>query len=471
MARRKRPRPPISVALDRLEAKHTSGLDGDGKRWKVRGAAVGAVVEAKPQRKQTARLSRTLTPAPDAVAPRCEVFGICGGCQLQEMPLQRQREHKRKLVRRLVGIDDSEGVVVDDTVVVHPVRGAESGYAYRNKLELSWSPHRYIPEGVDRSTVETEGSFLGFHPPGWWSKVVPLTTCPLGSPTMQAVVAVVQGLQLAPAWNTRQHTGVWRHLVLRDGGTPDAPQVLVTFVTTSLVEPTQLQDAADAVAEVPGVTGVLHVVTDRHADVARGELRAVLHGSQTLSVTLGCATLQLPHDAFFQVNTEGAAVLVDTVAEALGLHTQPGGVLADLYCGVGALGLALSDRVDRILGIEEHAGAIACARENAARMGVDGEWHAGRLEDTLTVAAAGMGARPKLLVDPPRAGLHPRVAAFLAKVDAPVLVYVACGPKSLGRDRALLEAGGWRLTDLWTVDLFPQTHHIEAVARFVRTAP
>ncbi|RME24141.1 MAG: hypothetical protein D6798_11925 [Deltaproteobacteria bacterium] len=74
----------------------------------------------------------------------------------------------------------------------------------------------------------------------------------------------------------------------------------------------------------------------------------------------------------------------------------------------------------------------------------------------------------RVVVDPPRAGLHPKAADFLAGLDADVLVYVACNPASLGRDRAVLEAGGWELTDLWAVDLFPQTRHVEAVGRFRR---
>ena len=74
------------------------------------------------------------------------------------------------------------------------------------------------------------------------------------------------------------------------------------------------------------------------------------------------------------------------------------------------------------------------------------------------------------IVDPPRAGLHPVAARAIAALEADVLVYVACHAPSLGRDRAALEAGGWRLTDLWTVDLFPHTGHVEVVARFTRSA-
>jgi 23S rRNA (uracil1939-C5)-methyltransferase len=118
------------------------------------------------------------------------------------------------------------------------------------------------------------------------------------------------------------------------------------------------------------------------------------------------------------------------------------------------------------VGVEEVAEAVADARRTADEAGIaHAEFRVGRVEDMLPDLA---GA--DVVVDPPRAGLHPRAAAALAAAPAATLVYVACAPASLGRDRAVLEAGGWRLTDVWPVDLFPQTAHLEMVGRFTREA-
>ena len=455
MSRRRRaPREPVSVRFDRLEARGcASGADDEGRRLTVRGAAVGAVALVRPDRKGTGRLVEVLEPAPDAVSPACPVFGLCGGCTLQQMPLEAQRREKGLLVERMVGAP------------CQVVEGAPDAYGYRNKLELSWSRGRFLP--VERKDESKEGDFLGFHPPGWFSRVVPVDGCPLASDAMNAAIAAVVGLGLGPAWDTRAHTGVWRHLVVREGD----DGVLVTFVTTSAADEGAVRAAGDAVAAVPGVTGVLWLVTDRLAEVAEGELRAVLHGDPGLRVTLGGGALALPHDAFFQVNTPGAQILIDRIGRALFGNANlayHGGTLLDLYCGVGAIGLALASAVDRVLGVELNPSSIAVARANAAARGVDSDWHAGPVEDVLTGLS---WADPTwIVVDPPRAGLHPRAAAFLAGIDAEALVYVACNPASLGRDREILEAGGWQLDGLWCVDLFPQTGHVEAVARFTRRA-
>lgn len=444
MGRRRRHRPPIPVTLDRLEARGISGLSDDGQRYKVRTGAVGQVVQVQPGRKDKARQLGTLRPAPDQAVPRCPVFGLCGGCQYQEMPLAAQRSHKADLVSRLVGFPCSG------------TQGAADGFGYRNKLELSWGPRRYLAQAPD-DPEELRGSWLGFHPPGWYSRVVDLDHCPLGTPQMNAVIAAVKALELGPPWDNATHSGWWRHLVLRQGD----DGVLVTLVTHPDCPRGEVERVAAALAPLD-VSGVLWRTNDGVAEVARGELAAVLLGEPTLAITLAGTRLELPAEAFFQVNTAGAEVLLETIAQALG----EGGTLLDLYCGVGAIGLCLADRFEHLVGIELLPSAIETARTNAARLGVTGQWHAGAVEEILPTLE--LPSPRRVLVDPPRAGLHPRACAFLADLDAEVLVYVACNPASLGRDREVLEASGWRLADLWAVDLFPQTRHVEAVGRFVR---
>lgn len=425
---------------------------------------MGATVLARPSTSKVATRLEIVEVAADAAEPRCPVFGTCGGCQLQEMPLVAQRWHKQALAAREVLRDDPWDVTV------HPIRGASAAYGYRNKLELSFSRRRYLPHRDHAPDAQVEGSFLGLHPPGWFSKVVAIDGCPLGTPAMNEVIAILSQLELGPAWNTRTRSGVWRHVIVRDGGTIERPQVLVVLVTSSEADEAAVCAAGEAVAGAPGVSGVVWAVTDNPAEVSAGEVREVLAGRPWLRVDLGTVELRLPHDAFFQVNTEGARVLLDVVDEALrpGGH-RPGPALLDLYCGVGAIGLALgspraADPFERVVGVETHDGAVEDARANAARNGVSGEWFAARVEDAHL---RGLLA-DAIVVDPPRAGLHPRAAAALSRHPAGVLVYVACSPASLGRDRAALAAGGWALTDLWTVDLFPQTHHVEAVGRFLR---
>jgi 23S rRNA (uracil-5-)-methyltransferase RumA len=324
-------------------------------------------------------------------------------------------------------------------------------------LELSFGVRRYLPE-ADKE-ADPHGDWVGFHPPGWFSKIVPIDACPIASDGINRVVGAIAAAVPGPAWDNQNHTGHWRHVVIREG-----EGLVVNLVTHPDVDPQAVKDVATRLAAIEGVEGVVWTVTDRMSDVAQGETRAVLYGESTVSIELGGVKMALPHEAFFQVNTEGAAILFDTISEALGAPS--GATLLDLYCGVGAIGLVLGQQFDRVIGIELLESAIEVARSNAVANGVNGEWYAGAVEAVLPTL--NIDGPRHIIVDPPRAGLHPKAAEFLAGMAGEVLVYVACSPSSLGRDREVLEKGGWRLENIWTVDLFPQTPHVEAIARFVR---
>ena len=251
MGRRGRQKSPVTVHLDRLEEKHTSGLDEQNRRWKIRGAPVGATVTARPGRKQTAR-RLSLDQAPlEQVDPSCPVFGICGGCQLQEMQLTAQRFHKAQFVQRTI-----LGEAIESSVQIHPVRGDSLGYGYRNKLELSFGTRQFLAEAPTGPPPSEDQSYLGFHPPGWYSKIVDMEGCPLGTKAMNQAIAAVREHMPGPAWSSTQHTGHWRHLVLRDTGHPKRPRLHVSLVTTSEVDRTELNAVANRIASVPGITGV-----------------------------------------------------------------------------------------------------------------------------------------------------------------------------------------------------------------------
>ncbi len=154
-----------------------------------------------------------------------------------------------------------------------------------------------------------------------------------------------------------------------------------------------------------------------------------------MSEGLGEDLFQLSTGSFFHTSSAGAVVLYASMSEAVSAQVE---VLYDLYCGVGSIGLYLSDDVGRIVGIEEHQAAVEDAAANAALNGVvNATYLCARVEEALETLQA-IDERACLIVDPPRAGLHPKVAKALCSVSTDKLIYVACKPGSLGRDAALL---------------------------------
>lgn len=465
MKARRPPRPPVEVAIDGLDDNGIgTGLDARGRRWTIRGAIPGSRVLAggKPG---GGVLLEVVEPAPDAIPTPCPQFGTCGGCLYQPMPRPAQQAEKlRTLTTLLAGLQAPNGGIVGTP---------DDGYGYRNRMELSFGVDRYLTRADQLrekagETVDRAGRYLGLHGPGRFDRIVDAPSCAIASPAINAVLERVRADVLAspfPAYAPRLHEGFWRHLGLREG----ADGVLVLVYTTTGGE----TEAAWLAENAPnwGAATVLWYTTESVADAAVGDLRAVLVGEPTLRVALGGVPLTLSPLAFFQVNSRGAEVLLDTIRAELGT----GDLLLDLYCGVGALGLALYKDFKHIAGIDQVAEGIAEANLNAAALGVIADYRAGRAELVLpallrdhNLLGGARSGRLAVLVDPPRSGLHPDALRPLLTLDADVLVYVACRPSSLARDGALLAAAGWTCTGWTAVDLFPHTAHVEVVARFER---
>lgn len=447
--------PPFDLYIDRLTDGGVGVGELDGRAVHVRGAPPGSVVHVRPagRRKGVLKAVRLgmVQPAADAVEPACSLFGLCGGCTLQEMPLSSQRAAKEGVVHEQMG--DLGGVTV------HPVSGADQAYAYRNKFELSFGTKRYLSEADMEAGAPMAGRLLGFHAAGRFDRIVEPSPCALGSDALGDIVdtvrAFLQESSFEP-WDVREHTGFWRHLVLRETLFGER---LVVFYTAEPPEGAAKEMAALA-ALLENVHGVLWFVNPRTGDAAVGELRALLGGRDWVEERLGERRYKLSATAFFQTNTAAAEVLYDIIREAAG----GGKRLLDLYCGVGSIGLHLAEDFEEIVGVELNESAVEDARKNAALNKVQNtRYISGPVRDIVGSLDADV-----IVVDPPRVGLHPKVTEWLAGVVCERLVYVACKASSLARDREILESGGWRMTDLWTVDLFPQTGHVEAVGLFSR---
>lgn len=466
---------PCEVEIERL-GKGGAGLGRapDGAWLQVKPAPPGARVAVQPhgRKKGTwlARRRHLVRPPAAHVPPACAVFGLCGGCALQELSLEAQRAARQDAALADVAAELGLSVAeLREQVVVHPVQGSPEAYGYRNKVEISFAPRRYLSERDHAEGVSITGRFLGFHAPGRFDRVVDAERCELIDAPANQLLATLRREVLEcddqPLWDARAQSGVWRHALLRRGEATG--EHLVGLYTTSAADPQVVERVAKSLLATPlsgaRLVGVVWICNDGVADVARGSIREVW-GSSTLTERLRGVSFRLSVHSFFQTNTRGAEVLVDVIERALG---EGGGTLLDLYCGIGSLGLALAPAFDRVIGVEEIEEAVADATVNARRAGVVGDWRAAKVEDVIAELAPELPGT-SILVDPPRVGLHPKVARALAAAQGRRLVYVACKPGSLGRDAAVLREGGWRLAELWTVDLFPHTGHIELVGRLER---
>ncbi len=413
---------------------------------------VRARVRRSRRRFADADLVEVLEPGPARVEPPCPYVPRCGGCRLQHVDyaetLRAKREQIVEHLARIAGLPGQE---------VRPVDPAAERLGYRNKMEFSFAPG---PDGL----------CLGMHRRGRWDEVVDLDACLIASPRIDAARATAREWAvdegLAP-YDQRAQAGVLRHLVVREGRA--TRQLLVTVVTAPGPEAARSVGrlAEPLRAAHPELVGLLHAVNDGVAEVTHDLPTSVVWGRDWFEERVGDLTLRLSAAAFFQTNTLMTERLYRRVAEAAAL--DGGQVVYDLFAGVGSIGLAIARSAGQVVAIEiarqsvEDAAANAQANGLAAYRALCGD--VGRV---MREHREELPAPDVAIVDPPRAGLNGRAVRRILEFAPPTLVYVSCQPATFAENTARLVEGGYQLEYVQPVDMFPQTPHIEAVARFRR---
>ena len=213
---------------------------------------------------------------------------------------------------------------------------------------------------------------------------------------------------------------------------------------------------------VPDAVGVVLGVNTQPTGAVLGREYRTLWGSDVLTDHLCGLTFRLSVPSFFQVNRPMAEVLYETALDFAGLTGRE--LVLDLYCGAGTISQVMARRAARVIGAEIVPEAIADARENARRNGVENaEFFCG---DASAVAAdlAAKGLRPDVIcVDPPRKGLAPEVVDTAAAMSPRRIVYVSCDPATLARDVKRFGERGYRAVRAVAVDMFPRTANVETI--------
>src|SRR6058998_34223 len=399
------------------------GLPGD--RLRVR------VVEARG-RFGRAVIDEVLVASPDRVDPPCPYFGRCGGCRLQHLAYSAQLAFKEKQVRdcleRLGGLGSFE---------LRPILPAPEPYGYRNKMEF---------------TIANEPPSIGLHAAERYDVVLDIERCLLQSEPMNALLdefrRQVRERALA-VYDPVTERGLLRFVMMREGRHTGEAMVNIVGAAPDVERVAPVADALRA--RVPATASVVLNVNAKKASVAVGSEEHLLLGRDHIRESLGGLMFQVSASSFFQTNTvqaERLFAVVEAACEFDGTET-----VMDLYSGTGAISLLLARRSRWVYGIEVSSAAVADAVRHVLP----------------TLMREGVRA-DVAVADPPRAGFHPKALNALATLGPARLVYVSCNPSTLARDVGDLVRQGYRLEWVEPVDMFPQTPHIEAVARLRRAS-
>jgi 23S rRNA (uracil1939-C5)-methyltransferase len=398
----------------------------------------GYVVFGKAKRAYAeARAIEVLEPSHDRIPPVADH----PGAPWQVLPYERQLEVKAEQVAEaLARIGHLEGFEQE------PIVPAVQQWRYRNKLEYSFG------------TGEGGELVCGFHAPGRFDQIVPMTDCMLaserGNELREQVLAECRRQGLG-AWDRREQRGFLRNLVVREGR--NTGQFQVRLVTS----PGSLD--VDALAAAVDCDGLLWTRTEGLGESTQDGETTLLSGTPQLQETLGDLRFLVSPEAFFQTNTEMAAVLYEAAVEMAGLRGSER--VFDLYCGIGTIALTLAARAREVIGVEIVERAVADAIENARLNEVtNASFYAGDIRLAMRELVERAGRPDVAVLDPPRAGLSQKVVRRVIEAAPKRIVYVSCNPTTLAPNAAQLVEAGYELKRVRPVDLFPQTPHIECVA-------
>ena len=444
---------PVKLGDEVLVTIHGIGSSGEGVGrvddftvfvpFALPGETVKVSINMVKKTYATGKLIDIVTPADNRIEPTCELYGICGGCQLQHITYEGQLSLKTQKVKDVI-----ERIGHQNPDLVKPTLGPKEPWAYRNKMQM--------PVGGARGDIKMGFYAMGSH------DIVQGTNCPIqddgNNRIAQICYDIAKELDVEP-YDEHTGKGVLRHVIGRIGQSG----WMVILVTATDYLPHQEAWVKNITNRIPQVETIIHNVNSKRTNVILGPTNYVLYGDGTITDHIKDLQFTLSPHSFFQVNPEQTTVLYDQALAYANLEGNE--TVIDAYCGTGTISLFLAHKAKHVIGIEIVEPAIINARENARRNGYD------NTEFIVADAAVEMpklykaGVRPDVIVfDPIRAGCKEEVLTSAAGMEPKRIVYVSCNPATMARDIEILTHFGYELQEVQPVDMFPMTAHVETVA-------
>ena len=458
-----------NVQIEKIAAEGKGLAHVDGMVVFVDYAVPGDVVDIRVLKKKKnymeGRIERLVTPSKDRLEPFCSHFGVCGGCRWQHLPYEIQLEAKRQQVEdQLVRIGHLS------VPEIRPTLPSEKTQYYRNKLEFSASERRWLLPGENPEEVaENDLMGLGFHVGKFFDKVLDIKQCHLQAEPSNAIRLFIKNFCIEKGYsfyNIRENHGFFRNMFVRT--TEDGQVMLIVcFGTADMPKITALLDAVQG--RFPQITSLYYVVNEKLND-SIADLSPVLYkGSPAIYEKMENLSFKIGPKSFYQTNSAQAYRLYSVARDFAALTGDE--FVYDLYTGTGTIAQFVSAKAKKVIGIEYVPEAIEDAKANAKANGITNcEFFAGDMKDVLSEAFIEEHGRPDVIIlDPPRAGIHPSVADVILKAAPKRMVYVSCNPASQARDLAIL-CKDYVITAVQPVDMFPHTMHVENVVALERKA-
>ena len=439
------------------------------------GDEIEAEIEEVKKNFARARLINIITPSAQRIKPICPHFfneqnltGTteagqlhCGGCAWQHINYPTQLQQKTHLVKEALTYI---GKLKD--VTVHEIIGARNEFSYRNKIQEA---------AGSRDNAGKKEIIFGFYAPDSHN-LLDIKNCYLQPTIANEIIYFCKNIfneYEIPAYDEKFHRDLIRHLIVRQS--LPTREVMLIIVTRDKELP-NMPDIVDRLTiEFPQIKSIIQNINKDKTNKILGDYSRVLFGQESIGEKIGGLNFKISPTSFFQVNTQQAEVLYKTIGHFIAVEAAAAEnqgkkpLIIDVFSGTGAIALWLAPFSEKVYGVEVNEEAVRDAINNAELNNITNcEFRLGEAELVLKRMHKN-GLRPDtIILDPPRKGCTRKLLEAVKTLDPRQIIYVSCEPTTLARDLHYLDKLKYKTLEVQPVDMFPQTAHIECVARVLK---
>ena len=392
---------------------------------------------------------------------KCNHFYDCGGCKTQDLKYEEQINQKENQI-----IEALNHLGKLNVKAIEPIIKSDIIYEYRNKMEFSFSNSRWLINNEKGLKNEKPKDFaLGLHPPRRFDKIVDVDNCDIQTKLANKILTLIKKEtienELAP-YDIINHTGFMRNVVIKHPKYSD--QVMINIITAYKQDELLIPIVSKLKKISPNIKSIINTINDKKSDSAYGMPQNLLYGKNFIVEYLNEFEFEISADSFFQTNSIQALNMYEYIRNECNLSGSE--IVYDFYCGTGTISIFVAKNAKKVYGFEIVESAIKDAKKNALKNKVKNiEFYCGDLSKMLQNYSEIIDKKPcdVIILDPPRAGLHPKTLKEVLKINPKKIIYASCNPTTQARDIRELINSNYIMGKVQPIDMFPHTHHIECV--------
>ena len=390
------------------------------------------------------------------VDPKCEHFGLCGGCKLQNISYDYQTKLKEDKIKHSLN-------KIFQNVNINPILKCKNQFNYRNKLEFSFTDNKWLTnDEIKKKNNDIDRRGIGFHKAGMWDKVVDIKKCHLQEePSNKIRIALKEFAKKnnISFYNTRLKKGLLRTVTIRSSSLNQF-MVLVQFFENNEKNISLVMNfLKDSFKEI---YSLLYCINNKENDSIYDREIILYNGKNYIEEKIKDLIFKIYPKSFFQTNIKQTLKLYKIIHEFSDLNGNE--VVYDLYSGLGTISQFIAKDAKKVIGIESIEEAVISAKNSAKENNITNvDFEAGDMRKLFSSEFISRhGICDLIITDPPRDGMHKDVIKEIIKLKTPKIVYVSCNPSTQCRDLELLKET-YDITKVQPVDMFPHTDHVENI--------